>query len=146
MHFPLSLDITLNLLWVAIGLSCVAILARREFIRAEKSAKGILRRTVALSVLMIALFPSVSVSDDEISFWFLNPHSTPRGGMGVPVEEKEKSTQHLARLFDTFEHYQLPGLWFFNFTLFFLAFICLARQQGVERFLIHRAGRAPPIY
>ena len=146
MHSPFSLDLALNLVWVAIGLGCAAVVGMREFRGKDNPTGNLFRRAVALFVLMIALFPSVSLSDDEVSFWFLNSHSTSRGTMGVPVEEKEKATQNLARMLDAFQHYQVPGVWSLSVTLYFLAFICMARTQRVERLLIQRAGRAPPVF
>jgi hypothetical protein len=95
---------------------------------------------------MLALFPSVSVSDDEISFWFLTKHAPPRGGMGVPAEEKERATQTLARLLDVIENFQLPGTVALVITIIFLTLISFVRQSGTERFLVHRTGRAPPIF
>jgi hypothetical protein len=139
-----SLDISLNLIWLAI---CVAAIAW-SFLSAESGSRSSvwnrIRRLTGVFLVVLALFPSVSVSDDEISFWFLFTQSSHRGG-GVPIEEtKERSAQHLARVLNSLEHFQVNGVWTFTLTLYFLALVLIAAPVANERFRLCRAGRAPP--
>jgi hypothetical protein len=140
-----SLDISLNLAWAAI---CVFAIAWSFWSERRGSARSIwsrVRRLACVFLVVLALFPSVSVSDDEISFWFLFTPANHRGA-GVPIEEtKERSAQHLARVLNSLEHFQVNGVWTFTLTLYFLALVLITVPVANERFRICRAGRAPPV-
>jgi hypothetical protein len=139
-----SLDISLNLVWVAICVAAVAWALWAERRGSPRSAWTRTRRLAAVLLVALALFPSVSVSDDEISFWFLFAPSNHRGG-SAPIEEgKERSAQQLARVLNSLEHFQVNGIWTFTLTLFFLSLVLILLPVANERFLICRAGRAPP--
>jgi hypothetical protein len=140
-----SLDISLNLVWVAICVSAIAWSFWSEKPGPGRSIWLRLRRLSCVFLIALALFPSVSVSDDEISFWFLFTPVNHRGS-GVPIEEtKERSAQHLARVLNSLEHFQVNGIWTFTLILYFLAFILITVPIANERFRICRAGRAPPV-
>ncbi|HZT39406.1 MAG TPA: hypothetical protein VFA28_16055 [Bryobacteraceae bacterium] len=142
MAFPL--DISLNVVWAAI---CVAAIAWALSLERQGRRCSIWIRTRRLaSVLLIALalFPSVSVSDDEISFWFLFAPSSHRSGSAPIEESKERSAQQLARVLNALEHFQVNGIWTFTLTLFFLSLVLIPVPVATERLLVCRAGRAPP--
>ena len=140
-----SLDISLNLVWVAICVSAIAWSFWSERRGPSASIWTRVRRLACVFLIVLALFPSVSVSDDEISFWFLFTAVNHRGG-AVPIEEtKERSAQHLARVLNSLEHFQVNGIWTFTLTLYFLALVLVTVPVANERFRICRAGRAPPV-
>ena len=142
--FPLNLDTALNLIWLTLSVLLVGGILWRDLRRKEESRAARLRHCLAIFVVGLTLFPSVSVSDDEISFWFLQ-HPASRGSMGFPVEEtKEKAAQQLARFLDVIETYSVAALWSFTLTLLFLTFIATKAFSTMERTLLCRTGRSPP--
>jgi hypothetical protein len=143
MQLGLSVDILLNLVWLGLGVSGLGLLAFSEFRNAERP--GRLRRVMAVLVLTLALFPMVSASDDELSFTLFNRHAGSRGGVGVPVEEKERSDQGLARVFDFIDAFQVQTIWTLLIGLSFYAFIACLAISPRERFLACRSGRGPPL-
>jgi hypothetical protein len=142
--FPLNLDTALNLIWLTLSVLLVGGIVWRDIRRKDETRPARLRNCLAIFVVGLTLFPSVSVSDDEISFWFLS-HPASRGSMGIPVEEtKEKATQQLARFLDVIETYHVTALWSFTLTLLLLAFVAAQAVLTTERTLLCRAGRSPP--
>ena len=139
----IRVDTGLNLLWFLISVSALLILARSE--RRHHHA-GRARRWIALLTVTLALFPCVSVSDDEASLWFLNGHSQRGSVGGNPAEEreKEKASQSLARLFDSIEAFQLQSIWSLLVCLAFFALVLPFSRRRLS--LLHPAhtGRAPP--
>lgn len=140
----LGLGTVLNLLWLAIGVACLSVFLSFEF-RRRSTLRGRLLRTLALLVVTVALFPCVSLSDDEVSFSFLLSHFGQRGSTTPLEESKEKTTQHLARLLDMIDNYQIAGVWSLVVTLCFLTFVYAVRQTRGERPLVCADGRAPPL-
>ena len=141
-----SQDISLNLVWLAI---CVSAIAWSFWSERRGPAGGAVwtrvRRLACVFLIVLALFPSVSVSDDEVSFWFLFTAVNHRGG-AVPIEEtKERSAQHLARVLNSLEHFQVNGIWTFTLVLYFLALVLVTAPVANERFRVCRPGRAPPL-
>lgn len=142
--FPFDLETALNLIWLTLSVLLVAGIVCRDIRRKDESLASRLRHCLAILVVGLALFPSVSVSDDEISFWFLQ-HPASRGSMGIPVEEsKEKATQQLARFLDIIENYSVTALWSFALILLFLTFVTTKALLTTERTRLCRAGRSPP--
>jgi hypothetical protein len=141
----LALDSALNLLWLAIGIGCLCLLAWFERKHHRHAAwRPRLMRTIAMLAITVSLFPCVSGSDDEVSLFTLF-HSGQRGA-NTPLEDsKEKTMQHLARLLDVIESYQIAGVWSFVITLCFLMFVVVVRPIRIDCHLIFATGRAPPI-
>lgn len=139
----IRVDTGLNLLWLAISVCACLLLAHHERLRATP---GRMRRWIAVLTLTLALFPCVSVSDDEASLWFLNTHSQRGGVGGTPVEEREKESaaQSLARLFDTIETFQLQGVWALLVSVSFFAMTLRPARRLRECFCFALSGRAPP--
>ncbi len=141
----ISVDTILNLLWFGICVSGLAFLSLAEYKRSGRQAShGRLRRLAAFLTITLALFPSVSVTDDEASLWLLR-HATSRGGMGVPVEEKERTEQSLARLFDGMNELQVQAIWTLAIGLCFFVLIQRSTRSRLEGFLVSRSCRAPPL-
>jgi hypothetical protein len=144
----LSLDTSLNLLWIAISVVCVGTLLRADARRKGQSRWKRVRHISALLLLALALFPSVSVSDDEVSFWFLFSHTSRSGGVGTPVEETRDSaaTQHLAHVLHSLENCQVAGIWTLHLSLLFIALVLIAVFTPRERFRHCPVARAPPAF
>ena len=141
----ISVDILLNVIWFALGVAATGVLAISEVRKQGAGVHGRLRRITAVLVLTLALFPMVSASDDELSFSLFRTQGGSRGGLGVPTEEREKSDQNLARLFDGIEYFQIQAIWTLSVALCFFAIIGVTFIARRERFLVSLPGRAPPV-
>jgi len=141
----MTLDGMLNLLWAALSLAGLAAFWLIER-RAGKSHRSRFQRTVAVLVTILALFPSVSDSDDLFNFSLLNyPHGK-HGGVGnaPPEESREKANLQLARLLQTLEHVQVSSsrVTLPAFAIVFL--LCAVPVELLTRATVCRSGRAPP--
>ncbi len=146
--FPISLDAVLNLLWAGagvFGLVLLYFLEKRWFRRSTSKAR--FRRVVVVLLVAIALFPSVSSSDDLFSFSLINRHLGKHGGFGstVPEDSKEKAGMQLFRLLETLTHYQISAAYILCLALCCVAVVFLPRREALTRSVLCRAGRAPPL-
>lgn len=143
---PISLDTGLNLLWLAISLTALVWLARVE---RRRSGSGRFHRLFAVCMMAVAIFPSVSDSDDLFNFSLLRIPTNHRGGVGnvpAPADSREKDTVNLARLLETLEHYQVSGIFVFAFALFCISSLISLRAVCATRPIRCNSGRAPPLY
>lgn len=144
--FSISLDAALNLLWLAISLGAILWFARMEWSRARA---GRFHRFFAVCMLAVAIFPSVSDSDDLFNFSLLRIPTSQRGGFGSvpsPEDSREKDSVNLARLLETLEHYQVSGFYTFALALFCVAALVSLRPVCATRTICCNSGRAPPSF
>jgi hypothetical protein len=143
---PLTLHTGLNLLWLVLS---VCALAWFRHVESRRPKSGRWRRLLAVCALCIAVFPSVSDTDDLFNFSLIQIPGNPHGGVGSspppPEDGREKSTLHLARLLETLDHFQITAIFAVMLTLFFLALSFVPRLAWESRNLLISAGRAPPI-
>ena len=143
-HF--ALDTLLNLLWAGICVAALIWVGRCEVKRFRVSTgRARLRRIAAVAVFALALFPSVSDSDDLFAFSLL--HSPlERGGNGnAPLEDsKEKTSLQLASLLETLGHYPIGRIYTFALSLFCIAILASFHPEYLTRTIRCRSGRAPP--
>jgi hypothetical protein len=145
----LHLDAALNLLWAAITLAALAWFAQVEWRHGQRGlSPSSLRRLFALCLMAVAIFPSISDSDDLFHFSLLQVPTSQTGGFGsAPQEERqEKGNLQLARLLESLEHYQVSGFYLFILTLACLAIAISLRVASRSRTGSCYAGRAPPLY
>jgi len=143
----MPLDLMLNLLWAAISLAALAGFCVLE-VRRWRSSTGRARlyRMVAVLVVSLALFPSVSDSDDLFNFSFLHiPHGK-HGGVGnaPPEESREKGNLQLARLLQTLEHVQISADRLALPAFAFVFLLAVTRLELRTRAVACRSSRAPP--
>jgi hypothetical protein len=99
-------------------------------------------------MLAVAIFPTVSDSDDIFNFSLLRVPTSHRGSVGsvpAPEDSREKDTVNLARLLETLEHYQVSGFYTFAFVLLCLAAFISLRPVLATRAICCNSGRAPPL-
>jgi len=140
------LDTALNLLWAAISVAALCWLARAERLSANDSRARRRQRLIAVCLMAIAIFPSISDSDDLFHFSLLQA-PTGQGGFGsVPQEDRQEKANslHLARLLQTLEHFQVSGFYLFAFALYCVAISLALRLASFSRSVKCNAGRAPP--
>jgi hypothetical protein len=144
-HF--ALDVLLNLIWVGICVSALAWAGRREAEHFRIStARARIRRVAAVAFVALALFPSVSDSDDLFTFSLMHVPLGHGGAGNVPLEEsKEKASLHLASLLETLHQDRAGRIYTFALALFFLSILVSFRPEFLTRSTGCRSGRAPPI-
>jgi len=97
-------------------------------------------------MMAVAIFPSVSDSDDIFNFSLLRIPTNQRGGVGsVPADTREKDTVNLAKLLETLENYRVNGFYVFALALFCVAASISLRLVFVTRAICCNSGRAPPL-
>jgi hypothetical protein len=142
---PVTLHTGLNLLWLAISVCALAWFWRSE---SRRPNSGRWRRLLAICALCIAVFPSVSDTDDLFTFSLIQVPGNPHGGVGSspppPEDGREKSTLHLARVLETLDHYQITAIFAVILALFSIALSFVPRLAWETRSLLCSAGRAPP--
>jgi hypothetical protein len=144
--FPFHLDVALNLLWVAISLIALVEFARLEGKAGPCGTPGRFHRLLAVCMMAIFIFPSISDSDDLFRFSLLQPPSQTGGFGNAPQDERqEKSNLQLQRLLEDLEHFQVGAFCLIAFTLCFLAFALTPRIYSLWRAAECYAGRAPPL-
>ena len=146
--FSIHLDVALNLLWLAITLAALGWFVRIEWKHGRRATShGRLQRLFAVCLMAVALFPSISDSDDLFHFSLLQVPTSQTGGFGsAPQDERqEKSNLQLARLLETLEHFQVTGFYLFLFTLACLAVSLALRVAAGSRPGNCYAGRGPPL-
>ena len=146
--FPFQLDVALNLLWGAITLAALVGFGRLEGKYRFGSPKPArFKRLLAVCLMAIVIFPSISDSDDLFRFSLLQTPSSQTGGFGsAPQDERqEKSNFQLQRLLEDLEHFQVGAFYCFCFTLCFLAFALALQISTNTRTTNFCAGRSPPV-
>jgi hypothetical protein len=144
----IHLDTALNLLWAAISVSALLWFALVEWNRGRRvSRHGSFKRLFAVCLMAIAIFPSISDSDDLFHFSLLQVPNRQSGGFGsAPQEDRqEKDSLQLARLLETLEHFQVSGFYIFTFALYCVAISLSLRLSSFTRSINCNAGRAPPL-
>jgi hypothetical protein len=133
--FSLTLDSGLNLLWLAISVSALVWLGRRDW-----------RRSFTVFLATVALFPIVSDSDDLFSFAQMRvpvPHHRDAGT--TPEDSREKDTVQLARVLESLDHYQPSSAYEFALVLYFVSLLLALYCATSTRHVLASSGRAPPL-
>lgn len=144
----MTLDTALNLVWLAVGVIALALLLFLEKQWFPRSGwRPRFRRLVAVLVLTVALFPSVSSTDDLFSFSLINHELGKHGNSGstVPEDSKEKAGLQLVRLLETLTHYQVAIAYVLCLAMCCIAFVFALRRDPFTRVVLCRTGRAPPL-
>ena len=146
--FSIPLDTALNFAWLGLGVLALILLAmreRRSFAASSRRAR--LRRLFTVLLMTVALFPSVSSSDDLFSFSLINSQLGKHGGVGgnLPTDSKEKAGLQLMRLLETLNHYQISDVHSLALALCCIAFVLTLRRDTLTRIVACPSGRAPPL-
>src|SRR6266851_7980351 len=106
----MALDTILNVVWAAIGVFALSLLAVSER-RQGRSGLARIQRLVAVLLFTVSLFPCVSLSDDLFSLSFLQSNPGRHGGVGTPLpqDSKEKSNLHLYRVLQSLDSQQVTA-------------------------------------
>ncbi|HEX5484337.1 MAG TPA: hypothetical protein VFZ08_17105 [Terriglobia bacterium] len=138
----------LNLLWIGVAVSAVGAFVLSEW----RSRPGALlrargRRALAVSVVVIALFPTVSASDDFVRLVLL-PASVPSQKQQIAGEIAAGSSQtpalYLARLSRIFENSQVSWPLELALTVTMAMIFGAWFSKDRDLFLSPCSSRAPP--
>jgi hypothetical protein len=141
----MTLDTALNLVWLSIGavaLGLLVLLERRRHRRSTRRAR--LVRSLAVLVLIVALFPTVSSIDDLFSFSLLSSHFGKHGGPGTTPPGNSKAGMALVRLLETLDHYQVSNIFTLTLALSCFSIVYALRREETTCPVATRPGRAPP--
>jgi hypothetical protein len=136
-----SIDVALNLLWLAITTAALIWFARAE---AKRSGRIRWHRLFAVLLATVALFPTVSDSDDLFSFSLLQAAGQQQGA-GAPEDARERNSVQLARLLETLDHFQISAVYQVSIALCFVALLLTLSLAVFSRPVFASCGRAPPV-
>lgn len=141
------MNAVLNLLWICVAGGAVSALALLEWrCRPGASLTARCRRALAVFVVLIALLPTVSASDDFVRLAILTPAipSQKEIGRQITAGASQKSALYLAQLSKVFENSQVSWPSKLTVTLGFFLLAGALFLQDRSRFLPVFASRAPP--
>ena len=143
----MRIDLALNLFWAGLALAALGALALSELRRRRSTTWQVrLRRSLAVLVAAVALFPSVSVSDDFARYEQLQVGLGTQAQLSGPSPSRsnDKPALYLARLADALENLQISVAPALLVTLCFFAWVSLATKRGTIRIALSPTSRAPP--
>jgi hypothetical protein len=144
----MRIDLALNLFWAGLALAALGALALSELRRRNNGGwRGRSRRGLAVFVAAVALFPSVSVSDDFARYDQLQSAIGKHAQLSGPLTNRsnDKPALYLARLADALENLQITVAAELLVSLCFFAWVSFAAKRGAVRTAISPTSRAPPL-
>lgn len=132
-------ETALNVVWLSLGLFALASTVRAE-LRRSAGAKRRLTwlHIVGVGLIVAALFPYISATDDIVRIEHFNaehgPHHT----------GKQSRTDDLMRLYETMDSPLVSRVCEVAFTLFFISLVFTPVLRVMDRIAPFRAGRSPP--
>ena len=133
------LTTALNLLWGLLAGIAFSVYARNEAGHGSRSRRGAWRRFSAVAIIVLALFPCISASDDILGFAAL----TPSGQQNSSVEDRV--SLQLASLLQSLEQIQIAEVFSLVLALSFFGLVTLSWYELRVCRLPALPGRAPPV-
>lgn len=142
----MSLDNALNFTWALLAVATLASFIAAEWRRKRATLAPRFRRGVALLVILIALFPTVSATDDVVQMQSLRfgipaPQQLRRQSAAGPTDS---SALYLARLSETFQTIRVSSPFSMAAAWFFTSLSALPTSRSHTCCLSSPATRAPP--
>jgi hypothetical protein len=139
----LTLDAGLNLLWLGISVAALVGFGRQDWRRMHCVRW---HRLCAVFLATIALFPTVSDTDDLFNFSHLRfPAQHHRNAGTMPEDPREKDSIQLTRLIESLDHWQLSAFFEIALALCFFALMAVLYLSATTRPVFATPGRAPPL-
>lgn len=141
----MTVETGLNLVWASCATAALVVFAVCEWRRRATFADRC-RRGLAVFVATVALFPTVSASDDFVRFEVLQTVSPARSQVigQITTNSNDGPGLYLARLSDALENSQISSVCWLLATLCFFALVGVRFERGRDRSLPSFASRAPP--
>lgn len=139
-------DLVLNLAWALFCVSALVYHIRHEAQRSPSRFWNRARRTLAVLVASVSLFPCVSASDDWVraEYWNATQADTHHKQSDESKKSPEKSLGTLVRLLESLESVQVSLIWVFSVALCTFALLAVEWQPGQDLFVPRHRGRSPP--
>jgi len=143
----MRIDTALNLFWAVAAIAALGSLGLSEIGR-RASLRSRLRRVLAVFVAAVALFPSISASDDFARFAQLQigAEAGAQIAESVAQESNDKPALYLARLAEALESLQISAACGLLVTLCLFAFVAFSCELAPEQSLPTAKGRGPPLF
>jgi hypothetical protein len=142
----MTLDCALNLVWALFAAGTLAAFMAAEWRSRRGALAPRLRRSLALVIVLIAIFPTVSATDDVIhlrslEFGIPAPQQVRKQSSAGPADS---SALYLARLSDAFQNVRVSFLSWPVAAWYCVPLAGLPSVASHDRFLPSPATRAPP--
>jgi hypothetical protein len=143
------IEAALNLLWVSLGLAALAITVRCALKRRRAPAASDARtgssawlHIVGVSLIVLALFPYISATDDVLRIEQFNAQTSHRH---TNNPGKHDRTNNLIRLYETMDAPLVCSVRGISLALLFIALVVLPAPRVIDRIQPQQAGRSPPV-
>jgi hypothetical protein len=130
----------LNLAWVCLGFAALGITIHASLRTNERFGRRRWLLVVGVALIVAALFPYISASDDMLRIARLEAHHDKSGGT-----TKHGKTDDLMRLYEAMDTPLVCRIASITFTLFLIGFIFFIPEAGIDRNSPRKAGRSPPL-
>ncbi len=136
-------DCVLNLAWLALGLIALASTIRISFGKhAGQQRRAPWLHVVGVALILTALFPYVSATDDVVRIEHLGANSE----HGHTHSQTRSKNESLIRLYETMDAPLLVDVCRLTMVLVFLSVVFAPALRMVERIAPLQAGRSPPFF
>jgi hypothetical protein len=142
-------DSTLNLAWAILGLGALVATARVAL--REGSRQRVPRWLLVVGLIITALFPYISASDDilRLGQGLAAPAGTVSGAAlserrQQPTDRDRRQTDDLLRLYNTLDTPLECRLIAIKFDVLLVAFVLVVACRHISRIAPDVAGRSPP--
>jgi hypothetical protein len=136
-------DTTLNLVWALLGLLALSSTIRSEVFRRTRLHGPRWLHVVGVALIVVALFPYISATDDILRIEHLNAELEHAHGNGSSSGQKQNDD--LMRLYETMDSPLVASICQLIFTFCFFAFVVTVVLSTLSRSAPHGAGRSPPV-
>ena len=136
---PMAFDTALNAVWVLLGALAVGWTLRARYRTCPgRSVRSTSLHAVRLALVLAALFPYVSATDDVVRIQTLNQHQD------RSHPPKQSQNQNLLRLYETMDTPLVCRVQEITFILFFLALVVTPVVKCSTWSEPSESGRSPP--
>ena len=134
------LTTALNLFWGLLAVLAFGFYALSDAGHGPRTRRaGAWRRLSAVAIIVLALFPCISVSDDVCGYARLTPKTLPGSSVQDPVSAQ------LARLLQSIEQIQVAEIFALVISLSSFALVAISWFEFHAQLLPVLPGRAPPL-
>jgi hypothetical protein len=143
-----TVETGLNLVWAILAAAALLMFMTSEWRRRRGAAfASRCRRGLAVFVVTVALFPTLSVSDDLVRFEAMQVESPLNSQIRSPqtADLPGSAGLYLARLSDALESSQTAPFFGIALGLCFFVLVAESFEQGRDRSLPSFSSRAPPL-
>lgn len=137
----MHLDLTLNVLWLLLGVLAIGMTLSAS--SGKAGSKG--WRLAGIVLVLAALFPFISATDDILRVEnYISEHENPGHGQQHP--QGASTSDDLIRLYEAMDAPLAPDAAVVAFVLLFVSFVTISGQAILTRVAPSESGRSPPAF